>query len=359
MSRRRKGQVILRYVPKLDGWYAGGGEETRLSMLPTDEYTKRFNGGEFRDGKPEGSTYWTERAGHNLTTVTENYPTEGEGSIIPVPAGMYSLTKADGYGIGVRKYATSTDKYVELSGHAEHIVEDIDFFLANRDKWKGLGLLHRRGVLLYGPAGTGKTMLLEHICEKYQGATRVVFVPAHMDAGDLANIRGGMADMPTIFVFEELCSSTNSDQALSELLSFLDGEDSWDNSLTIATTNYAYKLPRNVVDRPGRFDRLYKMGPPEKAARVHYIRHMMPTLSEEEVDTMAKLTKGLSLAYLKELTVSINIYGRDAETTVAEFNERRKRVEKEFAEPKGIGFGRETSDSDEDDDIPVEFQAED
>ena len=344
---KRRDRVILRYVPKLDGWFAGGGTATRMHLVPTADYVRRANSGDFEDGTPEETTYWAEHRTAG-TIVTENCPAPAGAEEPPVPPGMYALTKADGYGFGIRRYATSTDAYLDLSGHAEHIVADIDFFLANGDRWRGLGLLHRRGVLLYGEAGSGKTLLVEHICKKYADRARVVFVPAHMDAGDLSSLRGGMADMPTIFVFEELCSSADSERALSELLSFLDGEDSWDSCLTIATTNYAFKLPRNVVDRPGRFDRIYRMDMPSREARLQYIRHMLPALTPDESERMADLTKGLSLAYLKELAVSISIYGRDAEATVAEFDDRRRRVEKEFAEPKGIGFGKDDCDGEDD-----------
>ena len=353
MTAPKPEKIVLKYIPSLKGWYAGGGEETKLLRVPTDEYITRFNAGEFQD--KEGSYYYTERTEGGLIVNERSNRSLDSTPEAPVPAGLYVLTHNNDHGTGIEAYEVSADEYMELSAHSGHIMADIDFFLSNGDKWKGIGLLHRRGILIYGPQGTGKTLLVEHLVEIYKEKTRTIFVPSHMTAGSLRAIKGALDDLPTVFVFEEICSCADSDRHVTQLLAFLDGEDSWDHSLVIATTNYPEKLPRNVVDRPGRFDRIYKMDTPEKETRRQYLAHMMPALPEAEIEDMASDTKGLSLAYLKELVVAMAIYGKTARETISEFRDRQRRVQKEFSNAKDLGFNAGHDDDDEEDAIPAAF----
>ena len=125
----------------------------------------------------------------------------------------------------------------------------IDFFNSPNTKRK-----KKLGVLLYGPPGNGKTtdiMELSKYAEKYH--YRVFVIDASYDISRLEEIRKLFLDSRTIFVLEELTERT-SKSAIESLLTFLDGENSWDNSIVIATTNYPSDLPPNIVDRPGRFE---------------------------------------------------------------------------------------------------------
>jgi SpoVK/Ycf46/Vps4 family AAA+-type ATPase len=125
------------------------------------------------------------------------------------------------------------------------------------------------------------------------------------------------------------------------LLNFLDGQNSWDKSIVIATTNYPHTLPGNIVDRPSRFDRLYKVDCPTEEVRRIYLEAKLG--KEAVTDELIKGTKGYSIAHLRELVVSIPIYGQDPQTRLAEIEEVKKLVQREFAEnpDRAIGFSSE------------------
>lgn len=339
---KREKTPRLKYSHRLGGWFCGGVEKEHKFHIGVQEYVDKYNGGEFQD--TDKVSYWTERGTLDTIVVTESYreaPDDSEDR--DVPMGMYELAHDNLLGTGIKPYLTSADTYLELSDHTTEISEDIDYFLENAGKWKTLGLLHRRGILLFGPPGTGKTMMIEHICEKYGDGSRIIFVPPTMTADMIAPLKGALGDAHTIFVFEELCSAVDSSRAISSLLSFLDGEESWDRCLVIATTNYPEELPRNVVDRPGRFDRVYRVGNPSRGVREAYLKHMLKDLKDVDTELLARRTDEMSIAYLKELVVNLAIYGKKADEVLDDFAKRRRMVEENFAKEKSIGFSNRQS----------------
>jgi len=129
---------------------------------------------------------------------------------------------------------------------------------------------------------------------------------------------------------------TNADD-ISKFLNLLDGTDSWDRCLTLATTNYPEELPGNIVDRPSRFDRLYRIDNPSEPVRRIYLEAKLG--KELVTDELIRLTKGYSVAYLKDIAASLPIFRKDPIQTVKEYEERKRLVKKEFAEHKRVGFG--------------------
>jgi SpoVK/Ycf46/Vps4 family AAA+-type ATPase len=126
-------------------------------------------------------------------------------------------------------------------------------------------------------------------------------------------------DMPIIIVIEEITSVYDAHWAQSTIKSFLDGELSWENTITIATTNYPEQLPNELMNRPARFDKMYIVENPDAQTRRIYLKKL---LKESYEETLIELTKGLSLAYLRELAVASRIYNRSFESILKEFAER-------------------------------------
>jgi SpoVK/Ycf46/Vps4 family AAA+-type ATPase len=136
-------------------------------------------------------------------------------------------------------------------------------------------------------------------------------------------------------VFEELANVAEGIK-MERLLDFLDGERSVDKSLVIATTNYPERLPGNLVDRPSRFDKLYKMGNPSEAERRKLLGHY---LMREALDVEVAATKGLSTAAIKESCMLHHLQGVAVAQATKLLKDHKELVKKEFAESRSVGIG--------------------
>lgn len=182
---------------------------------------------------------------------------------------------------------------------------------------------NKSGMLLYGPPGNGKT---SEIMEVIRGAAEldaVVFVvSASVRMNSLEAFRKAMGGRKTVFIIEELTERAHG-QNVESLLSFLDGENSWNNAISIATTNYPKELPENIIDRPGRFDTFIAFNNPSN----EQISELAKTIGFGDEDDITPLFgEKLSFDYVSFiLAKAIEKTGNDrvAETLNAEANRRR------------------------------------
>ena len=110
----------------------------------------------------------------------------------------------------------------------------------------------------------------------------------------------------------------------SGYLAMLDGESQVSNVVFIATTNYPEKLDKRFVDRPSRFDTIQLIPMPGEAARRVYLQIKEITLVDEELEHWVDISKGFSIAHLKEMIISNRCYGRPIEKVVKRLRKMNK-----------------------------------
>jgi ATP-dependent 26S proteasome regulatory subunit len=229
------------------------------------------------------------------------------------------------------------DRTVFLPNNYQSIVEDIKSFLnpESYDIDKELGIQHRLGILLYGPPGTGKTTLIRSIIKDVIPKDSVVIFMEHLfSRGMNKKLRECEDGRLKVLVYEEL-ASTVENVKIDRLLDFLDGEKSLNNTLVLATTNYPEKLPANIVDRPGRFDRLHKIGDPNKETRKILLEfYLSRAPSEKEVS----MSEGMSAAAIKELCLMMRRGKKEMSEVIDQMKKHSELVKKEFKESRAIGF---------------------
>jgi hypothetical protein len=201
--------------------------------------------------------------------------------------------------------------------------EIIGFFSPNVELlYKDLKVPYRRGVLLHGPPGNGKTSLIRFIGSALPELPMLVLRPcAHFDADTLGEIfKKWSAVAPSVLIIEDLdwlLKQVN----ISAFLNALDGIDSGSENgneesnlatrsaaaavghglLLIATTNHPDQLDPAVNNRPGRFDVVMEIGCPDQTLRREFFAHRLPLVDAGFLDQLSQATDGLSFAHLQEV----------------------------------------------------------
>ena len=283
---------------------------------------------------------WT---GHDLIAPTmhlEGYPLilreRVEKPRVKIPNGLYRLDSSD-EGVELFPMQISTDRYVGVRTGAHQIYQLLKDFVESRDRYAQEGVRHKEGILLYGPQGNGKTREVCEILDKSSplGIISIYIPSSFQDLSELQPFRQPLEGRVVVFVLEELTQRTDGDD-YEDLLSFLDGQTSWDHSFVIATTNYPEKLAWNIVDRPGRFDLVLEFSNPSSEERMRYL--LGRGVGEEEAKKASDMAEGLSLDYLAQSVT----HSRIKQISICDYlkyqKETRSKIVDRFKEP--VGFGR-------------------
>ena len=190
---------------------------------------------------------------------------------------------------------------------------DVDRFFGARPAYDTHGIPWKRGLLLLGPPGNGKTHAIKAIVNATGRPCLYVKTFKSDNWTEAAGVRRvferARKASPCILVLEDL-DSLVTEESRSFFLNELDGFAANVGILTIATTNHPAKLDPAILDRPSRFDRKYHFALPEIAERRAYIARWNATLdpgarlTPDGESEAAEKTPGFSFAYLKELFLS-------------------------------------------------------
>ncbi|EIN10929.1 P-loop containing nucleoside triphosphate hydrolase protein [Punctularia strigosozonata HHB-11173 SS5] len=195
--------------------------------------------------------------------------------------------------------------------------KDVYGFFRNEKIYKDLAIPWKRGLIMYGPPGNGKTISLKAIMKD---CNEKGYLPLYVksfkswmgEENSMAEcFRKARELAPCCLILEDLDSLINNDNR-SFFLNQLDGLEGNDGILVIGTTNHLDQLDPALTTRPSRFDRKYDFKDPEKDERALYCKYWQSKLASSKsisfpdslVTEIAEETDRFSFAYLKEAFVS-------------------------------------------------------
>lgn len=245
-----------------------------------------------------------------------------------LPAGMFTCGHSPSIGPHLTERKLETDKLLQLPDTATlKIVAEFETFWGLREDFKSRGFLLKRGYLLWGPPGSGKTaaisILMRKIIDEYDGLV-VILNDIQVTTLCLSMLRRIEPLRPIVVVMEDLDALVEK-QDESAFLALLDGEAQIDNAVFIASTNYPERLDKRFVDRPSRFDTIQFVGMPSAAAREAYLRAKEPSLTEDELTEWVRLSKGFSVAHLKEMIIAVKCFKQPLAYVVARLEKMKAR----------------------------------
>ncbi|NOU71702.1 AAA family ATPase [Paenibacillus sp. LMG 31458] len=186
------------------------------------------------------------------------------------------------------------------------IYRSIDqFFAEDRAFFKEYELPYKRGILLYGKPGNGKTTLVKSIAGSVKAPVAYWQITENTGSESIQEVFQAAAKMaPMILVIEDIDAMPQ--RARSYFLNILDGATSKEGIFLIGTTNYPEQIDPALMNRAGRFDRAYEIKLPDLELRQIYLEQkgIGKLLSEELIRVTAKQTEGFTFAQLNELYVS-------------------------------------------------------
>ncbi|KAJ3106048.1 hypothetical protein HDU96_008348 [Phlyctochytrium bullatum] len=219
--------------------------------------------------------------------------------------------------------ARPLDSIVLREGLMETIVKDVRSFLGSEAWYAEQGVPYRRGYLLHGPPGTGKTSTIFGIASEF--SLGVFLVSLNIEGLNDAGLFGLLASVPkrAIIVFEDIDSAfptpkpgkdrpaddsdsdsdddddaaadgsadpsntiSTSQVTLSGLLNAIDGIAAQEGRLVFMTTNHPDRLPRSLL-RPGRCDRKFLLDHADASMVRRLFRRFFASCTDEHGEAIS------------------------------------------------------------------------
>jgi transitional endoplasmic reticulum ATPase len=212
----------------------------------------------------------------------------------------------------------------------EELQEAVEWPLKYEGVFKYADAVPPKGILLYGPPGTGKTLMAKAAANESEANFISIKGPellskwvGESEKGVREVFRKARQAAPCIIFFDEIdaiapargrdsVDSNVTERVISQLLTELDGLEILTNVVVIAATNRP-----DIVDpallRPGRFDRLLYVPPPDKEARLQILKihtKNKPLADDVKLDQVAEHTEaytGADIASLSSAAVMLAV----------------------------------------------------
>ncbi|MEM1524999.1 MAG: CDC48 family AAA ATPase [Nitrososphaerales archaeon] len=200
-----------------------------------------------------------------------------------------------------------------LENVKRELQEAVEWPLKYPELYKKLGYSMPKGILLYGPSGTGKTLLAKAVANESEANFISVRGPellskwvGESERGVREIFRRARQAAPCIIFFDEIDSlapirglggdSMVTERVVSQLLTELDGIQALSGVVVLAATNRIDMIDPALL-RAGRFDKLIYVPLPDRPARLQIFNihtRGKPLSKDVDIERIVDLTDGFS-----------------------------------------------------------------
>lgn len=192
-------------------------------------------------------------------------------------------------------------------------------YLARMGQLEELGIPGRRGIILAGEPGTGKTLISRILMRQSPGVTCISARSFLLTSpGYIHDLYELAAELAPSMVFMEDIDLVGEDRrrarhatgpALSALLEQMDGARRHRGIVTIATTNFLDDIDDALRKRPSRFDRIVELDLPDREVRLFMVQKLARkiSLAEDIQEYLAAEAAGFTPAQIQEAVYSLAI----------------------------------------------------
>lgn len=240
-----------------------------------------------------------------------------------LPSGFYSPTW-DSYNqraYFAKKEIIVPKLYVLPNEIQTNIIDDIKKFWENEQRYRQFGNVYKRNILLYSLPGNGKTSLINIICnkliEEYNGVVICIDSIRDLNAYSVCmeRFRAIEPTRKVVTIIEDFERLAKDEEISALLLQTLDGNNQFDNVVTIATTNYPQILEKRFTCRPSRFNLVIEYKKPNAKIRRAYITNKLADGGfnvnddniKKDIDRYVKKTEGYTFDFVKEVIQGIYV----------------------------------------------------
>ena len=273
---------------------------------------------------PGALCQWTSGDGKRFFPAARTFE-----SLVP---GVYEIKMDHMKGINFELIPVNTKNLIRFpDSNSDRVISEIQKFWDREELFRVCEIAHKRGILLHGPPGSGKSstiqLIVEDVVEGRNGAVFKFDNPELFSDG-LRTFREIQPDTPIVVLMEDLDSILDMYDE-SEVLNILDGVDDIDKVVFLGTTNFPEVLQERFLNRPSRFDRRFHMPHPTAEHRKIYFSHLKSGKEDViaaanvtiDIDRWVKDTDEMSIAHCKELFISSVIFGNEYKSVVKELQE--------------------------------------
>lgn len=186
------------------------------------------------------------------------------------------------------------------------------------DKYKELckssGISNRNGIFLYGEPGIGKSNYINNVLDKAlkNHGCCVFNIDSHLDLYtgiEIAKELRLVQDNVFIFLLEEIDQLLSASYEVEGLLkNFMDGINSINNCLFIASTNYKSKIPESLINRPSRFKLVLEIKPTDNVEEIKQwleatYKIFIPEISKGEIEDLHEMCLNKSIDEIKHIII--------------------------------------------------------
>jgi hypothetical protein len=277
-----------------------------------------------------------------------------------IKPGIYTLVESSA-GVSTAKIEMQNEPLLETIDNTSKIIGEARKFFSRLDVYIKRKRTQKRGVLLYSKPGMGKTQAIKKFCRDFcqEDPGTVVFIwpTSSIEADSVAkflSVQSAYVAECTrmVLIVEDIGGGErDGDRGRSAvdsgLLDLLDGQGVTFKLPTfiVATTNHPENLLESLADRPGRFDLMLELAPPNYAERCSLVEFIAqrPLTDEDKAALNQKGVEEFSIAHLGEIVIRADLDDKTYPQVIKELLDHSKRFKKGFEEARalGLGFGRD------------------